>query len=594
MVFTILLYLSLIIFLVGIVYKVATWFTRKIGIYGHDASASARLAATLKGIFKVLFSVKLLTLVRVFLLDVVLQVRILKQNFLRWFMHMLIYGGFMLLLLLHALEDHITTNLVEDYYSTLNPFLFLRDFFGVMVVVGLGIAVFRRFVLKVPRLATHAMDRYAIIILSVIMVSGLFLEGGKISSHAEFQYMVEDYAGTEDEDEIRLLESYWVQHFGTVSPHVKGPFDQETLDQGLELHESNCAACHAPNTSAFGGFALAKLMRPVALALDQADGVTFFYWAHVLSCFLGLAYLPFSKMFHLFASSASLMANAVMDPKTSDPLNIATRQVMELDACTHCGTCSRHCSVAVGFYRVGNSNILPSEKIQVLKQVAAGKPLDEEQLRAIQEGIYLCTNCGRCTLVCPAGICLKELWFSVREMLIQKDLPIPLILSPFSWHRGLNRSVLDPVAYDKPIDRAQDTLTAGFPRDQDPDTVTPLGSQKEAFDDTGDPAVTKTYAYCFSCENCTTVCPVVENYEAPESAVGLLPHQIMRAMGLGIRELAMGSKMLWYCLTCYQCQEHCPQGVKVTDILYELKNRAVQEARAPQGVSHTMTAERRS
>jgi len=86
-----------------------------------------------------------------------------------------------------------------------------------------------------------------------------------------------------------------------------------------------------------------------------------------------------------------------------------------------------------------------------------------------------------------------------------------------------------------------------------------------------------TYAYCFACENCSTVCPVVENYENPQAALKLLPHQIMRSLGMGVKDLAMGSKMLWNCLTCYQCQEHCPQGVKVTDVLYELKNLAVKE-----------------
>jgi heterodisulfide reductase subunit C len=52
----------------------------------------------------------------------------------------------------------------------------------------------------------------------------------------------------------------------------------------------------------------------------------------------------------------------------------------------------------------------------------------------------------------------------------------------------------------------------------------------------------------------------------------------MRSLGLGLRDFALGSNMLWDCVTCYQCQEHCPQGVKVTDILYELKNLATKEA----------------
>jgi heterodisulfide reductase subunit C len=86
-----------------------------------------------------------------------------------------------------------------------------------------------------------------------------------------------------------------------------------------------------------------------------------------------------------------------------------------------------------------------------------------------------------------------------------------------------------------------------------------------------------TYSYCFACENCTTVCPVVQNYENPQEVLSLLPHQIMRSLGLGLKDLALGSNMLWDCLTCYQCQEHCPQSVKVTDIFYELKNTTARE-----------------
>jgi len=34
--------------------------------------------------------------------------------------------------------------------------------------------------------------------------------------------------------------------------------------------------------------------------------------------------------------------------------------------------------------------------------------------------------------------------------------------------------------------------------------------------------------------------------------------------------------MLWSCLGCYQCQEACPQGVRVTDVLYKIKNMAME------------------
>jgi heterodisulfide reductase subunit C len=60
--------------------------------------------------------------------------------------------------------------------------------------------------------------------------------------------------------------------------------------------------------------------------------------------------------------------------------------------------------------------------------------------------------------------------------------------------------------------------------------------------------------------------------------LGLLPHQIMNCLGLGLVEMASGPKMLWDCVTCYQCQEHCPQTVQVTDLLFLLKNLAVKNA----------------
>jgi heterodisulfide reductase subunit C len=88
-------------------------------------------------------------------------------------------------------------------------------------------------------------------------------------------------------------------------------------------------------------------------------------------------------------------------------------------------------------------------------------------------------------------------------------------------------------------------------------------------------AQAKTFSVCFGCQNCTNVCPVVGYYEDPKEALGLLPHEIMHCLALKQKELAISSNMLWDCLTCYLCQERCPQGVRVTDVLYELKNLAL-------------------
>ena len=574
MVFNVLRYTSLFVFISGIIYKIYTWFSWEIGISSRNISKSERLTAAFKGMLGVIFSAKILILMKVFILDVVLQKRILKEDCLRWLMHTLIFYGFMLLLLMHGLDEIITGSIFKEYYSTLNPYFFLRDLFGIMVIAGLGIAVYRRLIQKVPRLKTNGMDYYAIIILAVIMISGLLLEGVKITSYTEFQDMVTEWSSLDDDKEIRALESLWVQDFGVVSPDVKGPFEQSVLTQGRDVHETNCAVCHSSSKWAFSGYTVAKIISPVALMLDCSKISVLLWYIHFISCFFGLAYLPFSKMFHVFAGPVSLLANAVMEKDKSDPVNIATRQAMELDACTHCCACSLRCSALMAFEASGNECILPSEKMYLLKALIAGKNLGRREVKAVQQGVYLCTNCDRCTVVCPVGINLKELWVNVRENLLQRGEPEPLLLSPFSFVRGLNRENLSEDEYSRPIETARQAVAGSFDLLMEKESLLSLkgrdaGELKEL-------PIDNAFVYCFGCQNCTTVCPVVCSFDKPEKELGLLPHQIMCCLGLGLVEMASGSRMIWDCVTCYQCQEHCPQNVEVTDLFFQLKNLAVK------------------
>jgi len=582
MFFTIALYTSLAIFSLGVIYKVSSWFRYSLGIGAKKISTPARIFAALRGFTLTLFSPKLFTLLRVFLFDVILQVKVLKQDSLKWAMHMCIYYGFILLLLMHGLDSIITSSLFPEYYPTLNPFLFLRDFFGVLVLLGVGIAVYRRFFLKVPRLRTSPMDLYAIIILGVIILSGFLLEASKITSYSKFQEMEDEYTVAADQEELKSLEAYWVAKFGVVSPAVKGPFDAKTLQAGREAHDMSCSQCHSRPQWAFAGYTLSRIAKPIAITLDQAKANSILWYIHFLALMLGLAYLPFSKMFHIFTTPLSLLANSVMDKQTSLPANIATRQLLELDACMHCGTCSVQCRVGVVFETLRNVNILPSEKIPSIKALVRGKKLSPEEIRSIQEGLHLCTNCFRCTVVCPAGINLQELWLSVREALLQRRQPEFFVLSPLSLYRGLMQDSLDTekAHYAEPIELAlKNIYPNGIPLHM-LDSKTPLTPREDGLS----PKVFKstqatTFSHCFRCVTCTNACPVVRNYEKPSEAVGLLPHQIMHAAGMGLWDLVFSSRMLWDCLGCYQCQEYCPQGVCVADIIYELKNLAVTRAK---------------
>jgi len=580
MFFTVALYISLAIFGLGLIYKVSTWFRYSLGIESKNISTPARISASIRGIILTFFSLELFTLLKVFVLDVLLQVKVLKQDRLKWAMHMCIYYGFTLLLIMHGLDTIVTSALFPEYYSTINPFLFLRDFFGILVLLGVGIAVYRRFILKVPRLRTSPMDLYAIIILAVIMLSGFLLEATKTTSYSKFQEMVEEYTIAADEEELRSLEAYWVAKFGVVSPEVKGPFDTEILEAGKEAHEMSCLQCHSRPQWGFAGYTLAKVTKPVAPLLDRVKASTILLYIHFLACFIGLAYLPFSKMFHIFTTPLSLLANSVMEVGKSDPANIATRQMLELDACMHCGTCSVQCRVGVVFEEIQNVNILPSEKIPSIKGFVAGKTLSPQEIRNIQEGLFLCTNCYRCTVVCPAGINLQQLWSNVRESLLKKGEPEFFVLSPLSLYRGLMKDSFDKTPHPDPIELAlRAVYPEGIPVSMMDRTLPVVPNDNGLISKLYASVQANTFSQCFRCVTCTNACPVVRNYEKPMEVVGLLPHQIMHAAGMGLWDLVFSSKMLWDCLGCYECQEHCPQGVCVADVFYELKNIAIVQAR---------------
>jgi heterodisulfide reductase subunit C len=83
----------------------------------------------------------------------------------------------------------------------------------------------------------------------------------------------------------------------------------------------------------------------------------------------------------------------------------------------------------------------------------------------------------------------------------------------------------------------------------------------------------EAFAACVQCSICSGVCPVVEARDIT-TPKDLTPQQVMNLLRLGLKDLAMGSRMVWDCVTCYQCQEHCPQNIRIVDIFYELRNRA--------------------
>lgn len=77
-------------------------------------------------------------------------------------------------------------------------------------------------------------------------------------------------------------------------------------------------------------------------------------------------------------------------------------------------------------------------------------------------------------------------------------------------------------------------------------------------------------AYCFACGTCAASCPV----RAVEEKYN--PRKIIRMALLGMKKEVLSSDFIWLCSSCYSCQERCPQGVKITEIMTVLKNLAIK------------------
>ena len=161
--------LSLLVFLAGISYRIYGWLTKTVLVTDPSAS-SGRVPSAFKGALGTVFSGDFITLIKTFFTDVLFQKRLLTKSAMRWAAHSLIFFGFIALLLMHGLGTGVSEFFFSDYQSTIQPFLSLRNLFGLMVLIGLGIALYRRLTDKPKRVKSYASDWLSIAIVGSIIL----------------------------------------------------------------------------------------------------------------------------------------------------------------------------------------------------------------------------------------------------------------------------------------------------------------------------------------------------------------------------------------------------------------------------------------
>ena len=86
-----------------------------------------------------------------------------------------------------------------------------------------------------------------------------------------------------------------------------------------------------------------------------------------------------------------------------------------------------------------------------------------------------------------------------------------------------------------------------------------------------------TLRYCYQCGACTANCPLSQLTDVYR------PNKILEMAKLGIRNMAQGNAFL-LCSACTQCTKGCPQGVRVHEFMYALKELAVNDENARENI----------
>jgi heterodisulfide reductase subunit C len=83
---------------------------------------------------------------------------------------------------------------------------------------------------------------------------------------------------------------------------------------------------------------------------------------------------------------------------------------------------------------------------------------------------------------------------------------------------------------------------------------------------------------CIQCGTCSGSCPT-------SYAMDYTPREIIAAFRAGMLDRVLKSNTVWMCASCYYCTVRCPAGIKLTDIMYELKRLGIEYGLYAKGVT---------
>ncbi|MFQ6136081.1 MAG: respiratory nitrate reductase subunit gamma [Candidatus Hydrothermarchaeales archaeon] len=230
------LYIALAIFAIGLYINLSIW-----------AKGEKRGVVS-----KVPLNKKVSLVLKAFFWDVLLQERIFRESKTRWAMHFSIFCGFFGLFLLSGISFVLELFGIFPFNKDAPFFAFGFDLFGLMMLIGIAIALYQRFIVEVPQLKTSLEDKIAIATLAILIPTGFIVEA------------------------VRLISE-------EIAPEVA--------------------------IFSFVGYSIAKIMGSVSL--PWASIYSPLLYLHVMIALAFIAYIPYGKFFHILAGPLSIFLDSL-------------------------------------------------------------------------------------------------------------------------------------------------------------------------------------------------------------------------------------------------------------------------------------------
>ncbi len=311
------------------------------------------------------------------------QARTLSQAY-PGVMHAIMFWGFLALLtgtVLATIDWDITLPLFGMKLLQGPFYLFYEavlDLFGLFFVIGLGMAVYRRFVVRPHRLDAAARFARALALLLAINVSGFLVEACRLAA--------------------------------TRPPWAPWSPVGWALGQGL------LAAGLGPG--ALRGLHLSLWLVHAALALGFIAVIPYSYFAHLITTPLNIFFAKLGPRGEIAAIANIEAAEALGVSRLEE---FSWKRRLDFDACLECGRCEAACPAYMAGTKLSPKQIIVKLKRHLHGELPGpihGGLIDPDEL-------WSCTTCMACVEECPAFIDIVDTIVDLRRYLALSEGALP-------------------------------------------------------------------------------------------------------------------------------------------------------------------------